>query len=96
MAPTKYSVLWENEPQYRGWLRKSDKKDGASRAKCLWCNSDFSVGIGGKYDVNKHMRTELHKEMANAKVKQKSVAESFAVGENHFLIFLLHFIYLYL
>lgn len=69
MAPTntKYSVLWESEPQFRGWLRKSDKKDGEYRAKCIWCNSDFSVANGGKYDVMKHMRTETHKKMRTQK-----------------------------
>lgn len=90
MAPTKYSILWESEPRFRGWLRKSDRKDGESRAKCIWCNYDFSVASGGKYDVNKHLRCEQHKKNANAKVTQKSVAEF--CGEN-LSFFLLHFIY---
>ena len=65
---TKYSVLWESEIQFRGWLRKSDKPDGATRAKCIWCNSDFSVASGGKYDVTRHMKSESHKKIAVNKV----------------------------
>lgn len=72
---TKYSVLWETEPQYKGWLRKSDKKDAESRAKCLWCNSDFSVASGGKNDVKRHLQSDKHTKNANAKVAQKSVVQ---------------------
>lgn len=82
---TKYSVLWETEPQFRGWLTRSDKKDGATRAKCIWCNSDFSVANGGKRDVMKHMKTDQHTKNANAKVAQKSVVEF--RGEKFLLIF---------
>lgn len=77
---TKYSVLWESEQEFKGWLRKSDKKDWATRAKCIWCNADFSVANGGKHDVIKHLKSNTHKQIANARIGQKSIAEY--SGEN--------------
>lgn len=77
MAPvdTKYSILWQDDALFKSWLRKSDRPDGATRAKCIWCNSDFSVASGGKYDVKKHMNNAEHKKIANARLQQKSMAD---------------------
>lgn len=77
MAPvsTNYSVLWENMPEFKGWLRKSDKPNCQTRAKCIWCNSDFSVANGGLYYVRKHMGSEEHRNIAKARLKQKSFVD---------------------
>lgn len=74
---TRYSVLWESEPLFRGWLSASDRSDGSSRARCKWCSSDFSIGHGGKNDLYKHMQTVKHKDFEKAKVEAKSCADIF-------------------
>lgn len=91
MAPkdTQYSVLWQDDPRFKAWLRKSDKPNGATRAKCIWCNSDFSVASGGIYDVKRHMNGADHKKIAEARLKQKSVVDF--TGKNLQVIFLLQF-----
>lgn len=72
---TKYSAVWESDPLFRGWLTRSDKSDGTTRAKCIWCNSHFSVSHGGKNDVTKHMKSDGHRKIAIARVAQKSFTE---------------------
>lgn len=74
---TKYSVFWENDPMFRGWLTASKRPDGATRAKCKWCDSDFSIGHSGKSDLIKHMKSVKHKDFAKAKVEAKSCSDIF-------------------
>lgn len=72
---TKYSVVWESDPLFRGWLARSNRTDGATRARCIWCSSDFSVAHGGKNDVTKHMRSDQHKKIVTARAAQKPCTE---------------------
>lgn len=84
---TKYSVVWESEPIFRGWLTASSRPDSATRAFCKWCASDFSVGHSGRSDVMKHMKSTKHKDFEKAKVEAKSCADIFGeVFQSSFVV----------
>lgn len=86
---TKYSKNWENLPDFRGWL--TQVKDNVSRARCSWCNADFSIAHGGKNDIVKHMRTKKHQEVVKSKLTTKPVIDCF--GKFFYILkFVLHVI----
>lgn len=76
---TKYAKAWENVPEFKGWLAPSKAKDNLFRASCVWCNSDFSIGGGGKRDVQKHMQTKKHQVIVKFRLTLKPVNQCFGM-----------------
>lgn len=75
-AGTKYSKLWEELPECRGWLSRI-VLNGAEKARCSLCNSTFDISNGGFLNVKKHFNGQTHKKLVEAKVTTKSVATIF-------------------
>lgn len=73
---TKYNSKWEKLPECEGWLTALKLKDDSystERAKCIWCDCDFSISHGGLNDVKRHAKTKNHLEFVKAKFSTKSV-----------------------
>lgn len=82
---TKYNKNLENLSHCKGWLSALKLKDGTlstERAKCSWCDTDFSITHGGMRDVNKHANRNMHKEFVNAKLTTKPAIECFQTDKN--------------
>lgn len=77
MPATKYSKAWENLSDFKGWL--SSHKDNVNKARCLWCNTEFSISHAGKNDVEKHMNTKKHQSVVKDKLTTKPAGECFGV-----------------
>lgn len=77
---TKYNSKWEKLPECQGWLSALKLKNNTystERAKCSWCNCDFSITHGGLSDVKKHAKTKNHTTFANAKLTTNPVMACF-------------------
>lgn len=74
---TNYSKLWENDDRYKHWIAESNSKDKVHRAKCKWCDTDFSIGHGGTHDLDKHANTTKHKGFQKARLTVPSVQSMF-------------------
>lgn len=72
---TKYSKSWESNDEFKGWI--TSVKGELSKAKCLWCNSEFSVGAAGINDVRAHAKRNKHVQIVNAKIATKSAVQYF-------------------
>lgn len=73
---TKYNPKWEKLPECQGWLSALKLKNNTlstERAKCSWCDCDFSITNGGLSDVRKHIKTKNHTTFANAKLTKNPV-----------------------
>lgn len=77
--PTKYSPSWEKLPEFSGWLTAFTKngKIVTDRAKCKWCDKDFSIWHGGINDVKTHAKGTKHEDFAKAKMTTMSVVDCF-------------------
>lgn len=74
---TKYSNSWEQLPEFKQWLTAVGSD--SSKAKCLWCNSEFSISHGGKNDVTAHSRRNKHVEILSSKITTPPVAKFFGI-----------------
>ncbi|XKL64803.1 hypothetical protein PGB90_004889 [Kerria lacca] len=50
-----YSAKWELDPNYRGWVQRSQRGDGFFF--CLACNQDYTCG---KSELDKHASSKKH------------------------------------
>ena len=66
----KYNKSWENEEEFKKWLRCSRK--GASFAFCCLCCKDLNLKAG-KSDLRKHAGTKKHQDNCSAINQQPSV-----------------------
>lgn len=74
---TNYSKAWEKDDRFKEWIAESNRPDKYSRARCKWCNSDFSIGHGGVSDLIKHTTGKKHKDFEKARLTVKSVQPIF-------------------
>lgn len=74
---TKYSKSWEQLPEFKGWLTSVGSDE--SRAKCLWCNSEFSVAHGGRNDAMAHSKRNKHLEIVASKIATPPVHQFFGI-----------------
>lgn len=82
---TKYNKSWELLPQCKGWLtamKLPDGTDSTERAKCIRCDSDFSITHGGLGDVNLHESRKKHQDFVKAKLTTMPVVKCFDNKEN--------------
>lgn len=87
-SSTKYNSSWESLPECQGWLsalKLPDNTYSTERAKCAWCNSDFSITHGGLSDVKKHAKRKCHLEFVQAKLTTRPIAMSFDSKENQLI-----------
>lgn len=66
----KYSKSWENDEEFKKWL-KSSKKSG-NFAYCGVCKVDLTIQAG-KTDLRKHANSKKHKENCVVVSRQPSV-----------------------
>jgi hypothetical protein len=64
---------WPKE--FKG-IKKSSLGD--TFARCVLCNSDFSIGHGGRNDVTAHVKGKRHNDIATAAGSSKSVSSYFS------------------
>lgn len=77
---TKYNPKWEKLVECQGWLSQLKLRDDTyseERAKCIWCDCDFSISHGGLNDVRKHANRKNHVDLMKAKMTTKSVPVCF-------------------
>lgn len=74
---TKYSKGWEQTPEFKDWL--APVSSNQSKAKCLWCNSEFSVANGGKSDVTGHSKSKKHLEIVSTKINTPPARQIFGI-----------------
>lgn len=82
---TKYNQKWETLSQCQGWLTALKLNDGTNstgRAKCSWCDTDFSITHGGLSDVNTHAQRKKHEDFVKVKLTTKPATECFDNKEN--------------
>lgn len=75
---TKYQISWEKNAECKGWLSPLKLPDGTAsitRAKCSWCDSDFSITSGEWKDIKSHFNSKKHEKFAAAKIGTKSVVD---------------------
>lgn len=65
-----YKADWENEPQFNGWLTKSNQ--GRNFAKCKACNKDINIS-SGKDSLMKHKSRKIHEQNVKSLQKQSSI-----------------------
>lgn len=74
---TKYSKTWEKLPEFKEWLVSVESDN--SKAKCLWCNYEFSISHGGKNDVTSHSKRKQHMDIQSTKITTPPVREFFGI-----------------
>lgn len=73
---TKYSNQWESDPRFENWLQSSQKEE--TKAKCKWCNCEFSIAHKGKRDVETHMDSKKHKDIVKNRLTTKPATAFFS------------------
>lgn len=68
----KVKEAWYRDEKYRQFLQKSKK--GLHHVLCTYCNTDISIAASGSGDIDKHMKTQLHKKKAIGANYQPSVS----------------------
>ena len=63
-----YQKHWEDIPEFKDWIRKS--YDDGGKAHCKYCNSEIRAHKG---DLDRHVKTPKHQQIALIKSKQKSM-----------------------
>lgn len=75
----KYRLEWQQELE---WLRIRKTE---TSARCIFCNSDFRIGMGGLKDLRHHAITEYHQKNKRA-AQQSTSMNSFVIPENHTIV----------
>jgi hypothetical protein len=62
------------------FINKSVKSD--NHAFCTYCRVDFSVGAGGRNDINRHTEAKKHKDHVKALAKVTKMNQFIAIGND--------------
>jgi hypothetical protein len=68
-----FNKSWLSSNEFKEWLAIAED-DG--HAKCLVCNSIFSIKSGGISDVKRHSEGALHRKNINSKTQNKAATKS--------------------
>ncbi|CAF5037864.1 unnamed protein product, partial [Rotaria sp. Silwood1] len=65
-----FKKQWIKDSKYAGFLQEC--KTSPYLAHCSICKSDFSIGNGGTYLINRHLEQAIHKRLVEVQTKEKS------------------------
>ncbi|CAF1685428.1 unnamed protein product, partial [Rotaria sp. Silwood1] len=65
-----FKKQWIKDSKYAGFLQEC--KTSPYLAHCSICKSDFSIGNGGTYLINRHLEQATHKRLVEVQTKEKS------------------------
>ena len=52
-----YDESWEQLPEFRDWLEKSENEDNA---RCRYCNKNIPIYLAGMEALRRHAQTRFH------------------------------------